>query len=38
MLIDDNYIKNKFITKRNQLAKNYTRMAWLESMKINIDH
>lgn len=30
MLIDDNYIKNKFITKRNQLAKNYTRMSWLE--------
>lgn len=30
MLIDDNYIKNKFITKRNQLAKNYTRMSWLQ--------
>lgn len=31
MLIDDNYIKkNKFITKRNQLTKNYTRMSWLE--------
>lgn len=30
MLIDDNYIKNKFITERNQLAKNYTRMSWLE--------
>lgn len=33
MLIDDNYIINIFITKRNQLAKNYTRLSWLEKHK-----
>ncbi len=29
MIINDDYIKEKFITKKNQLAKNYTRLSWL---------